>query len=166
MPAPIVVVNGKGVIIMVNALALEQFGYSTEEIIGQTIECLIPERFKGKHPMLLREFFSSPEPRPMGSGRELFALRKDGTEFPVEIGLNPFFNNGEQLALTSIINISERKNAEQELHLYKHFFTAKTNDKMIVIIQAMEHIVKQEKGKERLLRFFRIRRRNISHLSI
>ena len=74
---------------MVNAQAERVFGYRRDEMLGQPIEMLVPERFRAPHPGLRGSFFADPKSRPMGAGRDLFALRKDGSEFPVEIGLNP-----------------------------------------------------------------------------
>ena len=74
---------------MVNAQAEQVFGYSRAELLGQPMEMLVPQRFRGNHPDLRRAFFADPSPRPMGAGRDLFGVKKDGNEFPVEIGLNP-----------------------------------------------------------------------------
>jgi PAS domain S-box-containing protein len=86
-PSGIVLVNGEGRMVLVSAQTERLFGYSREELIGQTVERLIPERFRGAHRGLRAGFHALPKARAMGAGRELFALRKDGTEFPVEVGL-------------------------------------------------------------------------------
>ena len=88
-PNAMVMVNRAGEIVMVNAQAERVFGYPRAELLGQPVEMLVPEQFRGHHPELREAFFIEPLARPMGAGRDLFGLKKDGSEFPVEIGLNP-----------------------------------------------------------------------------
>ena len=88
-PNAMVMINQRGVIEMVNAQAERVFGFARDEMLGQSIEMLVPERFRGNHPNLRGSFFHDPESRPMGAGRDLYGLKKDGSEFPVEIGLEP-----------------------------------------------------------------------------
>src|ERR1700730_5845872 len=84
-PNGIVLVNAQGHIVLVNACVEKVFGYGREELIGQDVELLLPERFRGGHPTHRADFHAAPAARVMGAGRKLFARRKDGTEFPVEI---------------------------------------------------------------------------------
>jgi len=121
-PYAMILVNQKGKITLVNRQLENLFGYSRDEVIDHGIEILIPKRFKQKHPELLRVFFEHPETRPMGSGRELFACRKDGTEFPVEIGLNSIEFKDGNMVLASITDITERK--IQEANRLKSEFLA------------------------------------------
>jgi PAS domain S-box-containing protein len=114
-PNGIVLVNNQGQIVMVNAQTEANFGYSRDELIGQGVEVLIPERFRGAHPEHRKEFVAAPRTRAMGAGRELFGRRKDGTEFPVEIGLSPIQIAQEFLVQTTIVDITGRKRAEAEL---------------------------------------------------
>jgi PAS domain S-box-containing protein len=114
-PNAIAMVNGQGEIVLINTLTERLFGYSREELIGKSVEILVPERFRAGHPAHRAGFFAAPQSRPMGAGRELFARRKDGTEFPVEIGLNPIETNEGMLVLTAIVDITERKRSESEL---------------------------------------------------
>jgi PAS domain S-box-containing protein len=108
-PNAMVLVNNEGKITLVNGQTERLFGYMREELIGQRMEILIPERFKSKHPQFRTSFFGAPTVRAMGAGRELFAVRRDGSEFPVEIGLNPIDSSEGNLVLASIIDITERK---------------------------------------------------------
>ena len=94
-PNAMLMVSTAGLIEMVNAEAVRLFGYEREEMVGQPIEILVPERFRKNHPGLRGSFFADPKSRSMGVGRDLYALRKDGSEFPVEIGLNPIEAGGE-----------------------------------------------------------------------
>src|SRR6185369_1995392 len=112
-PNAMVMIDGKGRIVMVNAQAERVFGYDRHELLEQSIEMLVPLRFRAHHPDLRQAFFSNPQSRPMGAGRDLFALRKDGSEFPVEIGLNLIEMEDETLILSSIIDISPRKRQEE-----------------------------------------------------
>ncbi|OZG70164.1 chemotaxis protein [Hahella sp. CCB-MM4] len=112
-PNAIVLIEKSGEIVLINAQTETQFGYSREELIGQRVEMLVPQRFRSEHPNHRHGFFSNPSRRSMGAGRDLYGLRKDGIEFPIEIGLNPIRANGEYLALASIIDITERTRAEK-----------------------------------------------------
>ncbi len=116
-PNAIVLVNKEGKIAYINSQTEKLFGYARAELIGQTVEKLIPPRYAEKHPGFRNMFFHAPEVRSMGAGRELFALRKDNTEFPIEIGLNPVVTVDGTLVLASIIDITERKKAEARFRL-------------------------------------------------
>jgi len=114
-PNAMVMVDAKGRIVLLNAQTEKVFGYRREELQGQAVEILIPERFRSQHPADRAGFFADPHARPMGIGRDLYGLHKDGTEFPVEIGLNPIQTEGGVRILSSIIDITERKRAERDL---------------------------------------------------
>jgi PAS domain S-box-containing protein len=114
-PNGMVMVDEHGTITMVNTQMERLFGYSSSEMLGQPIEMLLPERYRPGHPALREGFFRSPQTRAMGHGRELFARRKNGSEFPVEIGLNPAGMGNEKFVLAAVIDITERKQMEQEL---------------------------------------------------
>jgi PAS domain S-box-containing protein len=113
-PNGTVLADSQGHIVLVNARAEKLFGYGREELVGQSIECLVPERFRGEHPAYQAAFHASPAARAIGGGRELFAQRKDGTEFPVEIEISPIQSPEGSLVLHAIVDITERKQAEAE----------------------------------------------------
>ncbi len=114
-PNGIIMVDREGKITLVNTLTEQLFGYRREEILGQKIEILVPERYRGKHQGYRNSFFANPETRAMGVGRDLYGLRRDGSEMPIEIGLNPITTPEGTFILAAIIDITERKRAEEEI---------------------------------------------------
>jgi PAS domain S-box-containing protein len=114
-PSAMVMIDQQGRIILVNALTEKLFGYDRAELLGQPVEVLVPERFRDKHPEARAGFFARPSTRQMGQGRELCGRRKDGTEFPVEIALNPIESEEALLVLAAVVDISARKKAENAL---------------------------------------------------
>lgn len=116
-PNAIVVTNASGRIELVNKEAEKLFNYPREALLGRGVEMLIPDRFRTHHPALRQNFIADPSTRPMGAGRDLYAQTRDGREVPIEIGLNPIHTDHGVLVLASIIDISERKAAEERLRL-------------------------------------------------
>ncbi|HEX4560388.1 MAG TPA: PAS domain S-box protein [Gemmatimonadales bacterium] len=114
-PNGMVMIDGGGKILLVNREIERLFGYGREELLGQAIELLVPARVRERHPGLRTEFFAHPQTRSMGAGRDLFGVRKDGTEMPVEIGLNPIETDEGLFVLASVVDITQRKRSEGEL---------------------------------------------------
>jgi PAS domain S-box-containing protein len=116
-PSGILLISETGQIVLVNTHIEELFGYTREELVGHSVEILVPERFARHYPEHLAKFFAAPRARPMGAGRELSGRRKDGSEFPMEIGLNPIETSEGVLILAAVVDISARKRAEEEAQL-------------------------------------------------
>jgi PAS domain S-box-containing protein len=116
-PSGMIMIDREGRIVLSNAQAEKLFGYARGEMVGQKIEMLVPERFRGGHPDHRRGYHEHPTSRFMGLGRDLFARRKDGSELPVEIGLSPFETAEGLMALAAIVDISDRKKAEAHREL-------------------------------------------------
>jgi len=114
-PNAMVMVNKEGIIEMVNAQVEVIFGYGREELLGQSIDILLPERFRHQHPYHRAAFYSDLSPRVMGAGRDLFGRHKDGSEFPVEVGLNPIETDDGVKVLSAITDISARVKATEKL---------------------------------------------------
>ncbi|MBS1934702.1 MAG: PAS domain-containing sensor histidine kinase, partial [Bacteroidetes bacterium] len=108
----IVVTDKDGNIINFNHYAEQQFGYSKEEVLGKTVDVLVPRNLHKAHHHHRTDFYTNPHPRRMGEGRDLFAQRKDGTEFPVEISLSNYVINEEIFVIAFIIDITVRKKNE------------------------------------------------------
>ncbi|MFC1522305.1 PAS domain S-box protein [Elusimicrobiota bacterium] len=114
-PSAFLLVDEDGMIFSFNHAAEKLFGYSRDEILNHPIETLLPERFRGKHVALRQGFMRDPSVRAMGRGRDLMARRKDGKEFPIEIGLNPVMDSACPYVLAVVIDLTYRKGLELEL---------------------------------------------------
>lgn len=108
-PDAMVLLNPQGRIVMVNRQTARVFGYAQEEMLGQAVEMLIPERYRANHPAHVAGFFASSSVRPMGAGLPLLGLRKDGTEFPADIALSPITTESGNLVAASVRDLSGRE---------------------------------------------------------
>jgi PAS domain S-box-containing protein len=115
IPDALAAVNRQGIIVQVNAQTEAMFGYTRDELIGQKIEILVPERQRPVHDQHREQFHARPKIRRMGSGLDLYGRRRDGSEFPVEISLSPVSIGDTTVVLSAIRDISDRKKIEQEL---------------------------------------------------
>lgn len=116
-PNAMLMIDARGQIVLVNAQVEKLFGYSRAELLGQRVEMLLPESARRAHEGYRRGYFAHPDARPMGAGRDLHGVRKDGSEVPIEIGLNPIQTSDGDFVLASIIDITERKQAEEAMRL-------------------------------------------------
>jgi PAS domain S-box-containing protein len=119
-PDAIAIVNARGEIQLVNKEAEKLFGYSREQLLGQRIEMLVPERYRQYHGAHRADYFAEPRVRPMGVGLELFGRRQDGSEFPVEISLSPMHSPEGLLVTAAIRDVSERRKAEEQIKKLNH----------------------------------------------
>jgi PAS domain S-box-containing protein len=115
-PTGLLMIDANGRIVLVNRAIERMFGYAREELIGQAVELLVPQRYRTTHPGDRISFAHAPSERAMGAGRDLRGVRKDGSEFPVEIGLNPVETAEGLFIVSAIVDITARKEAENAHH--------------------------------------------------
>ncbi|HKK44070.1 MAG TPA: ATP-binding protein, partial [Balneolaceae bacterium] len=111
----IIISDVDGKIVIVNKKTEELFGYSRQELVGKGIETLVPRRYESRHKKYRQQYYKNPEPRPMGQGRDLYGLTKSEEEFPVEVSLNYFETDEGKFIISNVIDISQRKEAEDQL---------------------------------------------------
>lgn len=133
-PNAMVMIDAQGCIVLVNAEAERVFGYPRSDLVGRPVEKLVPNQFSGNHAAFRDGFFANPAPRPMGSGRDLFARHANGSEFPVEIGLNPIDTDNGLMVLAAVVDITERKRAQQRIE--------KALEEKTVLLNELHHRVK------------------------
>lgn len=174
MTEGIVVIDEEGNILVVNKVAEEMFGYDKDELTGQNLEVLLPERFRGGHTKHRMSFKDNPSPRRMGFGRDLSAVKKNGTEFPVEISLSSSQNRGNFLAIAFISDITWRKKSEEalkqseeQLIVYASELEKKVKSRtedLNLTIQKLEREVTERKKAEEEVRKSLERERELSEL--
>jgi PAS domain S-box-containing protein len=150
MPDGIVMINVTGRVVFANSQAENLFGYPSGELKGKPVEALLPQRFRGAHIGHRSNYFTQPRTRTMGMGLELYGLRKDGTEFPVEISLSPLKAEEGTLVMSAIRDISERKRAEQKFR-----GLLESAPDAIIIVNRQGNIVLVNSQAEKLFGFSR-----------
>ena len=136
----ILVIDDKGFIVRINPSAEKLFRYSDNELLGKAIEILVPHRHVNNHQKYRSKFHKNPQARSMGIGMELFGLRKDGTEFPIEISLSPFSTSDGKFVIAFIIDISLRKKAELDLKNYSAELEKQVKFRTLVLEEAVEEL--------------------------
>ena len=129
-PSAMIVVDREGMISLANLSAQKLFGYAVNELLGKSVEMLVPERYRSGHTMFRKTFTDHPTGRSMGVGRDLYGLHKDGHEIPIEIGLTPYQSSKETFTLALIVDITERKRAEEALRASEQLYHS-TLDNML-----------------------------------
>lgn len=142
----ILMTDSQARIIAINPFALKEFGYTREEILGKKIENLIPMRYHAQHVEHREKYIEKPQNRPMGLGMDLYALRKDGTEFPVEVSLGNYEIEGDKVVIAFISNISVRKKAEAEIQKLNDELESTVEQRTRQLTQAM-HQLEQSKDE-------------------
>jgi PAS domain S-box-containing protein len=136
-PDAMVIVDADGCIVLVNARVEEWFGYQRDELVGRSVELLVPDRFAGMHVDFRSGYVAEPRSRPMGLAGDLYARRKDGSEFPVEISLAPLETEGGLLVSAAVRDISERRRMQQEADRVKDEFFATVSHELRTPLTSM-----------------------------
>jgi formate hydrogenlyase transcriptional activator len=152
-PDAMVIVDQSGRIVLVNSQTERIFGYTREELLQQPVEILIPDKFRREHAQHREAYHESPHPRPMGTGLELLARRKDGSTFPVEISLSPLEEEGGLLATAAIRDVTERKQAEEALRLSQERFRSvveEVKDYAVFMLDPAGKILSWNEGAQKI----------------
>jgi PAS domain S-box-containing protein len=141
----ILVTNAEGRITRINPSAEKLFGYGPGELTGQKIEALVPSRFSHKHENNRTNYAHHPHARSMGLGMELFGLKKDGSEFPVEISLSPYSTDEGNFVIAFIIDVTLRKDAELRLKNYSEDLEKQVKNRTLVLEEAIKELERTQK---------------------
>jgi PAS domain S-box-containing protein len=138
-------VNSDGEIVLANPACEKMFGYGTRELTGEKIELLVPEKYKKDHPTKRNAFIENPQNRRLGTGRDLKAVRKDGSEFPVEISLSSYRDNKEVFVIAFIIDITNRKEFENRIIQQSAELEKKVENRTLVLKEALNKLEESQK---------------------
>lgn len=147
----IVIGNMLGRIVRINPFALQLFGYEEQDVLGKEIEILIPSRFHERHIGHRTRFTNYPQNRPMGTGMDLFAVRKDGSEFPVEVSLGTYSVDNEKFVIAFVSDITIRKNAELEIKKLNDELESKVVDRTRQLTEVLRQLEESESELKKLL---------------
>ena len=136
----ILVIDDKGFIVRINPSAEKLFGYDDNELLGKKIEILVPQRHEKNHQEHRSRFHKNPHARSMGIGLELFGLRKDGTEFPIEISLSPYKSSDGKFVIAFIVDITLRKKAEDDFKNYSADLEKQVKNRTLVLEEAVAEL--------------------------
>lgn len=148
-PTAMVMVNREGVIVLVNAETERMFGYRREALLGKPVEALIPQGYRAGHPALREGYLRKPSVRGMGIGRDLYARRADGSEFPVEIGLNPVQAPDGPFVLAAIADLTLRKQAEETLRRANEELERRVSERTAELAGRAEELARAKDALER-----------------
>jgi PAS domain S-box-containing protein len=141
----IMVASNEGEIVRINPSAEKLFGYEKDELLGKKVELLVPMRLASKHKDHRERYGGSPHPRSMGAGMELFGLKKDGSEFPVEISLSPYATPQGKFVIAFIVDITIRRQAESKLRNYSAELEKQVKSRTLILEEAIEELEKTKK---------------------
>jgi len=147
----ILVVDDSGTIIRINPSAEKLFGYGHGELLGQNVDTLVPKKQVGKHQGHREKYTTNPHARSMGVGTELHGLKKDGSEFPVEISLSPYVSGGKKFVIAFVVDITTRKQAEEKLKNYSIELEAQVRNRTLILEEAILELEKTKKDLNKAL---------------
>jgi sigma-B regulation protein RsbU (phosphoserine phosphatase) len=146
----IVILDHDGHIVLANARIEGMFGYQRDDLLGRAVQVLVPERFWGVHSQHCEDYRRSPHTRPMGVGRDIYARRKDGSEFPVEIGLGSAKVDGESFAMCFITDVTQRRQAEEALREYSERLEERVEERTRELHEAQVQLFLQHRLQQDL----------------
>ena len=146
----ILVANDKGEITRTNPSIERLFGYDKNELIGKKIEVLIPKRLTDRHAGHREKYSHHPHARSMGAGVDLYGLKKDGSELPVEISLSPYSTPQGKFVIAFIVDITIRKQAEEKLKNYSTELEKQVKNRTLILEEAIEELEKTKKDLHRI----------------